>query len=121
MEILVQKLDTLHSAYEYLQRLYSGLNTAVGYFRVGEITKGYELIQGAVAGLEWLTEVVTLTQDILVEAVDINSFKETIGEIIDAIENEDSILIADILEYELMEQLEKWNDIIVASYNNYVE
>ena len=74
-----------------------------------------ELTIQIIDGLRWLIEAIRLTEDVQEEAIDILEIKNILGEMLEAFENEDNILLADMFEYELLEILERWHNILGKS------
>ena len=103
-----QKLEALQEANEYMQRLIKGSCTTITYLKQGNLTEGYRLLSQIADGLEWLGDIFILTNDIQKEKVDANDLQEIINEIVDAMENEDTGLIADLIEYEMIAKVEGW-------------
>lgn len=110
-----EMLETLLSAYEYIPKLYEGIQTVISQYRESKIIEANEMIVAITEGLQWLTEAIDLTRDAQKEAINIFEINDSIAEIIEALENEDTVLLADLLEYELLEKLEVWYDKIGAS------
>lgn len=107
-----QQIEALITGHEYIENLYEGVKEAVGYFRSMEIRKGNELTIQIIDGLRWLTEVFSLTKEIQLQEINISGIKGMLREMLEALENEDSVLLADMFEYELLETLEEWYKII---------
>ena len=114
-----QKLEALHEANEYMQRLIKGGRTTITYLRQGNLAEGYGLISQIADGLEWLADIFNLTNDIQKEQVDTSSLQEIINEIVDAMENEDTGLIADLIEYEMIVKVEEWIDQVDSTLKYY--
>lgn len=108
-------LEILLSAYEYIPKLYKGIQTVVSQYRESKIIEANEMIVAITEGLQWLTEAIGLTRDAQKEAINVFEINDSIAEIIEALENEDTVLLADLLEYELLEKLQGWYDKIGIS------
>ena len=103
-----QKLEVLITAYEYMQKLYGGIQEAVDCYRINDNATGIQLTVQITEGLQWLIEALQGTLDIQKEPVEINELNDVLLEIVDALENEDTVLLADLFEYELLEKLQDW-------------
>ena len=108
MKMQKEKIEILQTAVEYLERLYPAVIAATNDLRTGDITPAYKTLGSISEGLEWLFNVITLTQD--VHKIDAIALKNIMSEMIEALENEDSGLIADLLEYEIGDKLNEWYD-----------
>ena len=112
---MTEKIQTLVSAYEYITRLNSGIETAINSYRIDDTTKGNEMTVDITEGLQWLIEAIDLTSEVQKEPINVAEINETIAEIIIALENEDTVLIADLFEYELLDKLKEWHEKIGVS------
>ncbi len=118
MEIQV---EALRDALEYTEKLYLGTKRAIVLLRQKDIQAGYQLIVQITEGLGWLGDVLRLTQDIQIQKVNTLEVNHLLRVLIEAIENEDIGLLADAMEFELLEQLNKWMMAIQVNVNAYVE
>ncbi|MGK0469235.1 hypothetical protein [Clostridium sp.] len=96
-----EQFETLQSVKEYMVNLINGIGKAVEYFQAGEDRKGYELISPITEGIQWMSEALMLTKDIHHQDIELQAMNEKLKEIVEALENEDFILIGDLFEYEL--------------------
>ena len=101
-----QSIEALESARDYLNRISDAIPCIIDAYRVGELSKAYKDMIILADGLQWLNEVFNLTKD--VHKFDIFEIKEMYFEFIEALENEDSILLADLLEHELIPKIDQW-------------
>lgn len=111
------KINSLKTAYEYIDSLKGGINLAVENFQNNNRKEAIDVVIQLAEGLEWLISVLTLTKDVQKEQIDINNILENINNINEAFENEDYILISDILEYEVLPVLEEYKKSISVSIN----
>lgn len=109
------KINSLKTAYQYIDSLKSGINLSVENFQNNNRKEATEIVVQLAEGLEWLINVLTLTEDIQKEKIDVNKILENINSINEAFENEDYILISDILEYEILSILEEYQKCISIS------
>lgn len=103
-----EKLEALKEAQRYVKVLYTGVEETVGYFRQNDNSQGYRLTSQIAEGLEWLSDVFRLTEDRQVKKIDQDELFQLLRQIIEAMENEDVLLLADLLEFELLEQITVW-------------
>ena len=96
------KIEVLKTAEEYIYSLKNGIMQAVNCFQIGEESKGSNLIVQICDGIEWLVKALTLCKDVIDSENNINNLNEKLGEIVEAFQNEDYILIGDLMEYEVV-------------------
>ncbi|MBE6068673.1 MAG: hypothetical protein E7211_13410 [Clostridium lundense] len=101
-----EKVEVLKTASDYIINLKAGIKKAAEYFQTGEEHKGCNLISPITEGLQWLGDAIRLTQDIQNEQISLEDMNEKLNEIVEALENEDFILIGDLFEYELLSIIE---------------
>ena len=112
---MTEKIQALVSAYEYIIRLNNGIEMAINSYRIDDTMKGNEMTVAITEGLQWLTEAIDLTSEVQKEPINVTEINGTIAEIISALENEDTVLIADLFEYELLDKLKGWHEKIETS------
>lgn len=114
-----QQIEILKEANRYILKVNNGVEIAITYFRNNELNKGYKLIGEITEGLQWLYDVVRLTQCAQVDKMDATILKETCAEMIEAIENKDSDLLADLLEFEVLERIKIWEKQLTNNVKTY--
>lgn len=102
------KEEAIVTAYKYIEILYSAIGNIVLDIREQKNEIKLNKMLEIVDGLRWLVDIVYLTRDIQVEIVEIKDIKEALSEGINALEEKDFVLLADIFEYEIMEILQQW-------------
>ncbi|MEY7998805.1 hypothetical protein AB8U03_01110 [Clostridium sp. Mt-5] len=110
-----EKNEALKTADEYMDNLKSGISSAVEKFQSGEENSALQIIPLVIDGLQWIVQVVTLTKDIQKGEIDLFEFNKKLNEVVEAIENEDYVLIGDLFEYEIIPSLENMHIIIKKS------
>ncbi|OEF97713.1 hypothetical protein [Desulfuribacillus alkaliarsenatis] len=110
MDIRQQQNELMDSIIDYLPKLIVGVSDAVSNYQSGQEGKANELMIDIVDGLKWLSEALTLTISIQKDPIDLSELHEHFNEMISAYENTDYVLLGDILEYEILPILEKWNE-----------
>lgn len=115
-------LDMLQNIQEFHGALEVELSRTADEFRIGNVEKSNELFARCLDGLQILVKTTISVANLL--QVDSNDVKagntmmqavvervsDVLGELIQAQMNNDSILIADLIEYELSPLLEDWSD-----------
>ncbi|MDF2801706.1 MAG: hypothetical protein K0S61_1609 [Anaerocolumna sp.] len=115
-EIMNEKIEALQTVFEYIEKLYPAVISCADEVRIGNLAEGYEIIASISQGLDWIVNVLWLTQDI--HKIDATELRNTVIEFVEALENEDTVLIADLLQYEIGEQLEKWYETLKSTLSN---
>jgi len=108
MNIVELKRETLEMANEYMDNLFSGVKNSVELLYSGNESEGFSLIPSICEGIKWITEVLVLTKNENEnEDLDlVNILHGKLEEIIESFENMDYILVADLLNYELLSVLQ---------------
>lgn len=109
------KINSLRTACEYIDSLKSGVNIAVQHFQNNKRKEAADIIIQLAEGFEWLINVLTLTEDVQKEKIEVARILENINNINEAFENEDYILVSDILEYEIIPLLNEQQKSIIDS------
>lgn len=107
-----QKRELLISLQEYLIRFMGGLNEIVLLFQQGEEQKSLEQMLDVIEGLAWISEAISLTQELYSTKLDIGKINEFLIQLNEALENNDTVQIADIIEYEIIPIVAEWNEVI---------
>lgn len=115
------KYELLQTALEYAQKLNQGTIQAAQYYRNGEIEKGHEYVTMITEGLEWLINGLVILEDVLIKELDVTTINDLIEEYITATENDDIVLMADLLEYEIAETIQSWYEILAQTINQNIE
>lgn len=105
-----EKLEVLQTAYDYIARLEPGIETCVENFQIGNLAKAHEDLVLIIDGIDWLMQALTLTQDIHKDQIILDTVREALPELLEGIQNNDTILIADILQYEILEGVQSWKE-----------
>lgn len=113
-----EKMEALKSAKEYLPKLIGGVDTIVELSQSGEYSKAAQTILEASEGFQWIIDLMKLTKDELKKEVDESELVEKFAEIVEALENEDHILVSDLFEYEVKPILEDYLNAITAAVAN---
>ncbi len=111
------QLETLHSVYEYLPRLYKGISEIGALFAGSKYPEGYFQLQRALEGLSWVIQALSLTKEVQKEEIDTSPLANILKELIEGLENNDPVAIWDLLEYETLPLLEAWDESIQKSLN----
>ena len=116
--MLNEKIEVLQSADEYLYKLRNGILELVDLMQAEKEHQAILLIPEISDGIDWITKVIDLTSDIQKKQIEINHINEHLESIIEALENEDYILVSDIFNYEIIPILDKVHDEIRMTIAN---
>lgn len=97
-----EKIEVLQMANEYLYKLKDGILKLVELIQQENEQKGILLIPEISDGIDWIINVVQLTRDLQKTDVSLENISEHLEAIIEALENEDYILVSDIFNYEII-------------------
>jgi len=110
--------EGLETAMTYLPILQTGLTDIAVFLQEGREGEGISKFIQAVTGLEWLGKILSGAAAILDEETLRNSFKsvesysQKLAELLEGWENRDYVLIADLLEYEIVPFIEEMMPLI---------
>ncbi|WP_186580807.1 hypothetical protein [Aquibacillus kalidii] len=110
MEKIVK--ETLISLQEYLPRLINGCSQVVDNLKEGDEGSGLRKMPSIVEGMQWVFEAVSGIQNNgFLHNIYLHSLKEHFKEVVKALEIGDYVLLADVLNYEILPVLEEWLEI----------
>jgi hypothetical protein len=95
------KLEVLKDAYNYIDNLNSGIEELGNAINSGNEEKGVKLIPLICDGIEWIIQVISLTRNLQKEEISVGDLNEKLEETIEALDNEDFILVGDLFSYEI--------------------
>lgn len=110
IENLRQKRELLTSAYEYLQKFEKGCTVIIELFRQGDDTEALNILTDALDGISWLLDAFEDTSNILDGRVDVIQMTDTLKEIEEALVDIDYIMLADLIEYEIIPKANIWKE-----------
>ncbi|KGI39717.1 hypothetical protein [Clostridium tetani] len=102
-----QKLEVLETAKNYIDNLKEGIDNIYNYISEGKENNALDLIPDFAEGIEWLSQVLVLTKDVHKKDLNIDGLNNILNEVVEAIENEDYILVGDLFKYEIYEKLDE--------------
>jgi ligand-binding sensor protein len=100
------KIEALKTANDYIYNLKVGILDIVNKINTGNENIGISLIGQVSDGIEWLVSIILLTSDFHKGNISIGNINEKLQEIIEALENEDYVLVGDLFNYELLPVIE---------------
>lgn len=115
---LYESLSTIN---EYLHELTTVIEQTIEVFKQQKEDVGLKLLIKIIDGLSWTIEAVFSLKPELEEHgfdSEVEQVNDMLMELLKAIENEDFVLISDILEYEVLEVLTSWQNVISKIVTN---
>lgn len=107
--------EALNTANEYMTNLENGINVIVESIKERNTKKAVDTIVLFCNGIDWLMEVIELTNEIQEEEISFQALNEKLEETVEALENDDYDLVGDLFNYEIKEILENMHSKIKAS------
>ena len=95
-----------------IEHILQEIEDGVQSIRGQNITDGYLLVASLTEKIEKVIDYIPSINKILTKTLEVNWINSILGEIIEGIQNEDTVLVGDLLEYELKEKIEEWLVII---------
>ncbi|SQB35752.1 hypothetical protein [Clostridium cochlearium] len=102
-----QKLEALETATNYINNLKQAIDKIYNYISEGKENNAIALIPAFTEGVEWLSQVLVLTKDVHKKDLNIDGLNDILKEVVEAIENQDYILVGDLFKYEIYEALDE--------------
>lgn len=102
-----EQIDALKSADQYMEKLKAGVSSIAEFINDNKISDAYELIPAVAEGLDWIMKIITLTSEVQKEQIVTSDINEQLDSIVEALENEDYILVGDLFNYEMLPILDR--------------
>lgn len=112
-------LEALQEAESYIERVYYEVNEMVEDIRVGKVSLYPSKLVMLSEGIEWLIEVFKLTEFIQIEKINKVDLRDFLKNMLEAMQNEDVMLVSDLLQFEFLEILQKWQQKIKINLKYY--
>ena len=101
-----EKIEALQTANDYMNNLKDGIVNLANMIQEGKEQEAITIIPQVVDGIEWVVQVITLTKEVQKNEIGVEALNDQLQEIIEALENEDYILVGDLFNYEILPILE---------------
>ena len=108
MRKIEQQIELICTAYEYINKLTQGTLEATEYFHSGQEDKGFQSVSLIADGTLWLVGAIELTRRVQKEEIKTEGIMAKINEINEAMQKNDTVLIADLLEFEIVPVFQQW-------------
>lgn len=102
--------ELVESTAGYAGNLYNGLEQVVGNLRADRIREGLTSFSQAAEGLDWMLNSVALLNEAggKYGGFETEGMTNFLAEVLEAVENSDYVLLADLIEYEIMPIVDEW-------------
>ena len=112
--------NNLSNAKEYLEKLIPGFQKAADLFRMGNEQEANKFYLQIIDGIDWFSQVVLTiinAQQNVLEGQSLEErqkkLNELMGQMLEANKNQDWVLMADLLEYEMVPFYEEWQKVLL--------
>ncbi len=102
-----KQIEALKTADEYLDNLEKGIINVFELIQEGNEQQGIKTIPQIADGMDWVSQVIEKTREVQEEEIRIGDINEYLEQIIEALENEDYILVGDLFNYEILPIMER--------------
>jgi hypothetical protein len=108
--------ETLESLNEYIPKLVLACQNTVESLQGGNEATALQMLPPIIEGLEWVLDAVSGEQNNgQLFSIDLKTLTKHFQEMVPAMEMGDYVLLADLLDYELVPILTEWHEIIKIS------
>lgn len=110
-----QMRDLLKNVYSSINTIVEDINVIVEFYRGGAEGEANKKMINIIDDLSVVLEGVKITQSIQKEKIEVDEINDYLLEMIEAFENSDSVLFCDLLEYELIPILNKFEKKVLVT------
>ena len=103
----MENKEVLQTVYEYLYNLKDGIKNIAYLIDGGNEEETFNIIAQVAEGLQWIDEAMNATKQFHKNKLNLQEINDFIGEISEALENEDYILVSDLFTYEITPLIDK--------------
>ncbi len=103
--------ESLNTAINYIDNVEKGIDEIVEDLVSEGGVKAKKMLPDLVEGLIWISQVLKATKKI--HNINYEELNDIYKDLLDAISNDDTILISDLLEYEIKERLLNWQEVLI--------
>jgi hypothetical protein len=106
-------VETLESLKEYIPKMVIGCQSTVENLQGGNEAVALQLLPAIIEGFEWILQAISGLQDNgqLLD-IELSNLSQHFQEMLNALEIGDYVLLADLLDYEIVPVMETWLAII---------
>ena len=113
-------LEILHTVHNYNIKLISALNGVVEDLRGQNEADGLKILVEAIEGIEWSISAALASKRILAQyglIINENTVTGTLKQIVGSLENNDYVLLPDLIEFEILDFLNRFQGILKLILN----
>lgn len=103
--------ESLNTAINYINNVEKGIEEIVEDFISEDGIKAKKMLPDLTEGLLWISQVIKATKEY--HDIRHDELLDIYNELHEAIENNDTVLISDLLEYEIKEKLLDWQEKLI--------
>ncbi|MCA0971574.1 hypothetical protein LCM20_13285 [Halobacillus litoralis] len=112
-EIVTETINTLKF---YLPNLIEGTKSTAEKFQAHKDSEALKVLPNIVEGIDWVYQAIAgIQKNGGLPKIDLEELSSILPETLRAIEVKDYVLLSDLLEYEIVHVLEKWNDQLLVT------
>ncbi|WP_456273260.1 hypothetical protein [Bacillus sp. AK031] len=102
-------METIKSIKEYIPKMVNGCKQTVEDLQEGNEANALQLVPHIIEGLDWIVQALAgIQKNGLLLNIDFNELNSHLGEMLSSLEINDYVLLADIIDYELVPILNDW-------------
>lgn len=112
-------VNNIENAKEYLEKLIPGFQKAADLFRLGNEQEANKYYLQILDGIDWFSQVAQIIVDSRGDKTEEKGFKDRqktltglMSQMLEANKNQDWVLLADLLEYEIIPFYEDWQKVL---------
>jgi hypothetical protein len=104
-------LDTV----EHIDYVINITNSIIEHFRINKEFEANNFIVKFIDEISVTIEAINVTKDIQINNIDTNEINDILNTLLEALENQDFVLISDLFEYEILSILERWKEMLAKT------
>lgn len=97
-----EQIEALTSAYSYINTIKDSVINLINYIDTDNYGKAIELINPICEGIDWIINVIRLTDSLHKGNINFIELNNKLLDLVEALGNEDYILVRDLFEYEVL-------------------
>ena len=108
-------VEKLISAKNCSEEIIALVEQMIEHLKVNNTDAMFQVLVAMTHKMDSLIENISEAQELLTETIEIEAINDVLGELIESVQNKDYVLLADLLEYEILEKMNEWHKIITES------
>ncbi|MCT4585613.1 MAG: hypothetical protein N4A54_11860 [Peptostreptococcaceae bacterium] len=103
--------ESLNTTISYIDNVERGIDEIVEDLVSEGGVKAKQMLPDLVEGLQWISSILKATTQL--HSINYEELNDVYKDLLEAFSNDDTILISDLLEYEIKEKLLNWQEILI--------